>query len=784
MDILKSLEGKGIGYRMERQFRIPLLMDREKPVDSEKASTILVQGTPEERARLKVAGKNFVPVPLSSTEDVMELAAFQGAGRIEDLSHPDLASFLKDCENKGLSFLGRDLKPVGAYGAYNIIVDGRSGIWLEKDGFLLAHQQGGRDPAGIALELQGALSTLGEIDSARGDREWYGILKKPLGTAPLQVRREVLGILDKDLGLQKGQDVYNRIADVMRPGEDPRTLVEEYRRMNSACGSSLDHLGRIHLFNYTSAHPDLSRQNKDFLYKSVGQTRDLSAGIAFFETVMRPVREETLADRRDIASCMLSVAGEHSLSRYREAIESLKPEEKFADFGRDYAAALEGTGNYRDNRKEMESALEAMRALKDTPEEHLLYREIFRRTGISKRARAVLEEAIKPIRGESLKERASAFISILEVSDNRRDYHCAENALSLHKEAAKSLKEAENFRAPWDLMRLILTDLKGAENQAAQASEAFAFVRANLDENEAGRECFRALLAMGKSTEFAKMCLPAVLAERKGETRKEREEALRDLLGEPRSPRYAATAWAAIMESLGEGEKTGDNVRWFKELHEIKGSRAGADEEAAYFGADEEAAYFLDMKRIFHDDGEGISRFLARAKKIGLLDAAFLAENLLSKPLGESGRKEREEVFQALFDAMGGKGDAVISPIENYRVLAANLDPEETPLQNAERFLVLMKILGGPEQAKEARDGFSFISAEMRKGSFPGKTAREVTEELEKKILMGCTLEEAKSRLFLEATKPEISEDGASVVVGGVRLQVQKKDGSPKAENN
>jgi hypothetical protein len=71
----------------------------------------------------------------------------------------------------------------------------------------------------------------------------------------------------------------------------------------------------------------------------------------------------------------------------------------------------------------------------------------------------------------------------------------------------------------------------------------------------------------------------------------------------------------------------------------------------------------------------------------------------------------------------------------------------------------------------------------MAKGTFPGKTAAQVTTELVKELLISDTLQDAKDQLIHNATvkpgeggKTTISQDDEYVIIGGVKLKKKKTE--------
>lgn len=409
--------------------------------------------------------------------------------------------------------------------------------------------------------------------------------------------------------------------------------------------------------------------------------------------------------------------------------------------------------------------------LKDKPEQQKTFNAIFRESGDIQDTISAMEFLKNPLGSADAQAREEVFVSILQnekqVSDARDDFTFINDTMA----------KGEDFRSAGQLFSTLLGALKDQWNAGESARKAFTIIHSDYQNDPAVAGRFTTLLSTMKSVELAAEAYAALTKEVVIGEYADREAALVSISKGTRDGKEAIESFKAVAGELGKGESLTAEAEHLSALGQSLGYNSSLRPIDAY----------RETKALFKDNPYGFADFLELTTATKAYKETKEAWELLQKSSGQESYGERRELFGELL-AKGAplapaNSHEKITPekiateaIMNYRTVSEHLDGGESLRDGESRFLSLMGVLAGQKRGEETRDAFAFIDSEIRKGSFPGKTAKEVTLELMKILLITDSLDSAKAQLLHPVSDNKVIdvEDGF-VDIGGVKIPVKRK---------
>jgi hypothetical protein len=783
---LEALKSKGFTFFREKTSWVPLLGGR-KEISPEGAADILDKGSDKDRGSLSVKGQNLAFLPMQSTEDVREMQAFYLQGTSSQLPQGEMARLLADMEGLGYSFRaeGKDgMERIGTYGAYNIL----SGQWKEDAPFkgrILAESGGvtlaflteekAKDPMKLRTELKeakDAVSGLAQLNKGITSQE-LKMVGKSIGDTTFSERAGFFLELFKKEQKSELEDTVNSYRLVQKSSagerefrENAATMLRLYDELSSRETRDVQWS-----YNYIQENLKGKKDREEIFHRLLAATKDMNSSISGLQFIAAPGGSADIREKVFLALVEHEHDNEEAVKDFAVLEKNTKPGESIETASRELLDLMEHLdGKGRSARMARRGFMYLREELKDKPEQQKTFNAIFRESGDIQDTISAMEFLKNPLGSADAAAREEVFVSLLQnekqVSDARDDFTFINDKMA----------KGEDFRSAGRLFSTLLGALKDQWNAGESARKAFTIIHTDYQNDPAVAGRFTTLLSAMKSVELAAEAYTALSKEISIGEYADREAALMSISKGTRDGREAIDSFKAVAGELGKGESLAAEAEHLSALGQSLSYNSSLRPIDAY----------RETKALFKDNPGGFADFLELATATKAYKETREAWELLQKPSGNEGYAERRELFGELLAKGAPLAPAnsyeKITPdkvaaeaIMNYGTVSGHLDGGESLRDGASRFLSLMGVLAGQRRGEETRDAFAFIDSEVRKGSFPGKTAKEVTLELMKILLITDSLDSAKAQLLHPASGNSVIdvEDGF-VDIGGVKIPVKR----------
>lgn len=784
---LEALKGKGFTFLKEKSSWVPLLGGK-KEISPSGAADILEKGSEKEKGSLFVKGRNLAFLPLENTGDVQELQALYLKGTSTQLPKGELARLLADMEGLGYSFKseGKEgMEHIGTYGAYNML----SGQWKEKSPFkdrILAESGGitlavlteekAQDPMKLRTELKeakDAVAGLAQLNKGISSQE-LKMVGKSVGDTTFSERANFFLELFQKEQKSELEDTVNSYRLVQKNSsghkefrENAATMLRLYDELSSRETRDVQWS-----FNYIQENLKGDKDKKETFHRLLAATKDMNSSISGLQFIANPGGKGDAAVRERVFLSLVEHEhdNEEAVKDYGVLENSTKPGETLEATSRDLMDLMEHLEKKgRSTRMARRGFIYLREDLKDKPDQQKTFKAIFRETGDIQDTISAMEFLKNPLGSTDAEAREEVFVSILQnekqVSDARDDFTFIND----------NMAKGEDFRSAGHLFSTLLGALKDQWNAGESARKAFSIIHSDYQNDPGVAERFTTLLSSMKSVELAAEAYTALTKEVKIGEYAEREAALVSISEGTRDGKEAIDSFKAMAGELQKGENLAGEAGRLRTL----GQSLRYDSSLRPIDA------YRETKALFKDNAEGYANFLELATVTKAYKETMEAYDLLQKPAGKESYRERRELFGEILTKSAPPAAAhsynkaspekiAAEAIVNYRTVAEHLDSREPLKEGVSRFFSLMEVLAGEKRGEEARDAFTFIDSEMKKGSFPGMSAKEVTLELMKILLITDSLDSAKAQLLHPVSDNKVIdvEDGF-VDIGGVKIPIK-----------
>jgi hypothetical protein len=778
---LEALEIGGFRFTVPKQWRLPF-SDPRKAVSAAEAARILDTGSTEEKAGLEVKGDGMAFLPLRSADDALELDAFHGSLDPSRVGNADLASLLLDMQGLGYELRSSSAGGLGAYGAYNILTGdwkgvGPSGdVLIESGGVTLAALKEGKtvNPGAIRQELKEAKDAVAVLAGLHKDitAGEIALIGRPSGDSTFAERGRFFADLLTRVGdLRDTKNCYEIVAKAGSGaggfGNASAVMLRLFEDFDSRDARQVQWA-----FNYIQQNLRTSPRLVESFHGILKATRDLNNAIMGLQFIREPVKGESFEAREGIFLKLIEAErdSEKAIEDYGVIRRYTSAGETFEEAASDFAVLMEGAKKRGLGLEGTRRTFVALRTdLADKPEAKATFRNIFRQTGDFKETSDFVEFIERPIGSPDRAVRERAFLTVLS---GEKDTGAA---IEDYQFVASSMGKGENLQEGAEIFGGLLSDLQDDREPSGKARQAFEHIRKNCAGDKQAQEHYRSLFRKTHDASLAGSIFDELKKPVAAEAYSEREKSFLSVIEVEKDPRVALAVWKDIASTLEKGETIEGAVRQFSTLASTITREDWKKPIDAY----------RETRKLFRGDEKGLAAFVDLAGAVKSFKETKEAFELLQGAVKEETFGDRKSAFSALLKESfprGGKDtrenrlEAARDGIENYRTVASSLDGGEGLDEGAQRFAGLLKFLPGRNRSADCRDLFTFIAGEMKKGSFPGKSARGVTEDLAKLLLITDSLEMAKSRLLKPSGRAQstVEQGGGFVSVGGVKLPVKK----------
>lgn len=770
---LETLSDKGIGFYQLRTWRFPFVMGKYKEVEPEEAARIISGEKSNDSKNLKVKTPSTTYLPMDDAGDVKELEGFYSTGTVSGLKNRDMARFLKDAESSGLQLKDSDGSNVGAYGAYNLLTTGweksgrePSAVNLIREGVLLMKitPQKARDPFQVKKELKDAWKAFNELQSY-GSR-YLNEVGRPINDTPFTNRFEIFKNLEKNVSRKNALTAYTVIADSTGPKEDFKKVAGYFLDLEKKVGSRFDHLELMQAFNYARANLKGKPPLQQAYVEIINGTGDINDSIRGLQMITTPVNNETFWDRKDAMKNLVDTAGSEGVNMYEVVKENLLPGENVKSAADEFCKMYREVSDrfYSDTaRRQTPKAFSYMRTdLAGDKERREIYRDMFMSLGHHFKTLKIMGKLEESFRDTTYRERAEVLTGLLK-----------------HEDSEKALKDFEFIKAHTgkkeklaDVGKTFVDLLSAARDSyysSQKARKAFKYTRDKLKNDPSKIRSFTRILEKSTSYEDTVKIYEHIQKPVKNEDYKMREKvALRLMELELHQWQRFEKVYDTIGRHIYSGEDLKKVTEQFVAIYQAQG------DNSYYYEKSLEA--FTDMKEKSKTDRKSFDRYINVLKVLKDVDRTREAMNLLNRPVKNESYDDREAVLLEQYKTLQDSDNSSKEAIENYRVISSKIDKSETLKQANFRFRKLSDVLDGRKNPEKVRDAFSFIADEMKDGTFPGKSVKEVTDMLVKALLVSDSLSDAKDYLIHQQNPGKdgkIEKEDGFVVIGGVKLPVR-----------
>jgi len=401
-----------------------------------------------------------------------------------------------------------------------------------------------------------------------------------------------------------------------------------------------------------------------------------------------------------------------------------------------------------------------------------------------------LGAAMQNINAENLQKQLRIYCAPLrlkimgKLEESFRDTTYRERAevltgLLKHEYSENALKDFEFIKAHTGKKEKLadvgktFVDLLSAAGVGCYSSQktrkAFKYTRDKLKNDPSKIRSFTRILEKSKSYKDTVKIYEHIQKPVKNEDYKIREKvALRLMELELVQWQWFKKVYDTIGRHIYSGEDLKKVTEQFVAIYQAQGNNSYSYEKSL------EA--FTDMKEKSKTDRKSFDRYINVLKVLKDVDRTKEAMNLLNRPVKNESYDDREAILLEQNKTLQDSDNFSKEAIENYRVISSKIDKSETLKQANFRFRKLSDVLDGRKNPEKVRDAFSFIADEMKDGTFPGKSVKEVTDMLVKALLVSDSLSDAKDYLIHQQNPGKdgkIEKEDGFVVIGGVKLPVR-----------
>ncbi|MCD4782214.1 MAG: hypothetical protein K8T10_00135 [Candidatus Eremiobacteraeota bacterium] len=764
---IESLKKANVSFLKKKGFYIPFVTGKFAKIGADEVAKELSEGRDEDKKNLRVQPQGLGMMPIMDEGDVQELGAFHLTGATGLLPRNEIAGFLNDAVSSGMELKGLSGENLGAYGAYNYVTTGWESAGVEKQSVDLYRDGTAvlrltpdkiRDPFAVKKELKDAWDAYNTLE--KYGSKYLSTVGEPIGKTSFLKKFEIFEKLKKiEQGSDDAEIVYSVIEKKTESGEDFEKVASYYFDIRNEVDKYFDTMDALKAFNYARSNlkdnPVLSKAFVDI----VKGTGDVSDAIKALRLITAPVAKESFNDRREAMLMLTDVANNEGVEAYELASQYMLPGETIKDSAKEYAEMRKGQ-SYRSG-KQVPGAFEYMRTeLKDSPEQREIFKGLFKTIPDKFKAIRIMNSLKAPFGDSTYKERAEIMTGLLKSEDSEKAREDFEYIKGQTKKGEKLVDVGRLYADMLDAVK------KGYYQE--QARKAFKYVRDTLKQDPGKTSSFSKILRKSDYTSNAIKTYETIQKPVKGEDYQMRENTALKLLEHGDFKEN----YEVISKHIYSGETLEKVTDQFLAIHKAMGNKE--------YYTDESRKAFIDMKEKSKNDLTKFDRYINLLKEFKNFDLAKKAQELLEKPVKNEGYEAREEVLLNMLKWEDGSDNSSKDAVDNYETLVKNMDKDETLPDAQKRFKLLFDVLGAREKSEEVRDAFSFVGEHVKKGTFPGKNSREVTDELVRSLLISDSLEDAKEHLLFQANQGKDNSDNTIrheddyVIIGGVKLKKKK----------
>ena len=766
---LETLEDKNVKFFEQRSFYIPFVQGKFKEIDAGDVAGKLSTGTTEDKKKLRVQPQGLTMLPIMDEKDVKELEVFQVTGNAFSLPFNDTSVFLNDAASSGMELTSTSGVKLGAYGAYNYLTTGwseaevgKADVDLVRNGITMMRLTPDKmnDSFAVKKELKESWDAYNELEKMGG--RYLKEISDPIGETSFAKRFDIFKKIKAQNYNSKGAlTVYNVIAKRTEANETFEDAANYFLDLRTNLKDVFDSSETLQAFNYAKG----TLQGKPILEKAfadnIKKTRDINASVKAMRLMTTPIGSESFYDRRDAMQSLVDEVGERGVEAYEQVTSYLKPGENIKGAAAEFADLAKNVSSY--DMPQVTRAYEYMKTeLKDKPNMQAHFKSLFKR--IKNQYETVqMMNSLKPdFEGSTFDSRVKVMSNLLNHLGNYESRECFDWLKS-------QTKPGENFEKTGKLFTDVLDSVKGGSTyQVTNAKVIFNYARETLKEDPTK---VGTLLKLYNKSESAKKSINVYEKIQKpvgGESYAERKNTAIKLIPYDEFDEN----YQAVCDHIYPGDTMEKVTDQFIAVHQTMGDRS--------YTAKSRIA-FVERKEKSKNDPVKFDRYMKLLKEFKDFDSAKDAQDLLNKGVRNENYEDREKVLLDMFKWEAGASNADEDAVANYELLATRLDKKETLLEAQSRFKMLFDVLGSRDSSEETRDAFTFVADGMDAGTFTGKTAKQVTEELVKALLISDDLEDAKEHVLHLADqakggegKKTIKDNDEYVIIGGVKLKKRK----------
>ncbi|MDQ7821656.1 MAG: hypothetical protein RDV48_02550 [Candidatus Eremiobacteraeota bacterium] len=781
---LQNIETKGFSFFSKKSSWLPF-SDKHKALTAQGAAEVLEHGSAKEKGAIEVKRESLTYLPMESANDVRELDGLYGSLDMAKVERPDLLKLFGDVEGVGYSFKAKGEKgkeTVGAYGAYNLVTGDWKDIPLAREviidsgGVTLATIDSAKaaDPMKIREELKDAKDAVARL-AALGSHITQAEIKmvgKPVSGTTFAERAsffQELASRDKDLDDVK--NTYQLVAGASASKNDFNGSSATMLRLYDEVGS---HGTRDVQWAYNYIQQNLKESSPacESFHRLLKATGDLNSAINGLQFIQNPVGKEDLAAREHTFVALVEKErdNDEALRDYQALESHLGQGETLEGASKEFFSLMEGLEKRGKPLNRTRRGFVYLRTdLNGQKDRQESFGRIFREMGDIEESIRAMKFLKNPQGSQNYGVREGAFLAIL-AGEKDTGRACDDYSF-----VAKHLPEGLDLAGASSLFAGLLGDVKDSWDESDKARAAYQYLAEHHGTDPIAQERFRNILRHVKEVDAAGQVSSALNESLGSEAYEAREKSFFSILEVSRGYRDALENYRGVAALIAPGE----------DVDAAAGQFVILAKSLTYSYNESPLAAYRETRESFKDNPAGFAVFLDLAKSLERYDTTKEAYDLITAPVREESLEDRKEVFLRIAENCAPQAPMHASQaevnekkgkeaVENYRIISTKLNNAENLKDGAARFEKLASVMGGEKRGEEARDAFAFIAAEMERGSFPGKSAQEVTEELMKILLITDSLAQAKTQLLHPQSGNKIEEGDDFVIIGGVMLPVKK----------
>lgn len=787
---LKSLEEKGCKfYTKTSGWLASILTGKRKELTTSQAAEIIQSDQPKKNVEVKSDNLAFLPV--TCNDDVMELDAFYGARDLKTAGNHALAMLVSDMEGLGYTFKANiegGIEKIGTYGAYNLL----SGDWkdkpikreviVESGGVNIARlsEEKAKNPDEIRKELKSAKDSVSAILQAGKNitLQDISIVGKSIGDTTFSERAAFFMDLIRHCSGQHSDDIKNTYTLVAGKSGTKSEFVEgssQMIRLIKEIGMRKGIREAQWAFNYMNENLKGKSELQASFHRMLGATGDLNSAIQGLDFIIK-IESSKVSDEKEkifISLVEREKDNEEAIEDYKAIKENLKQGETMNDAAGELFDIMDGL---KEKRKSLKSARRGFTYIRqDLAGENKsreTFRKIFRETGDIKETIENMEFLRNSCSSDNPETKEEIFLKILHYVDSSNDARVDYGYISRNIPQGRDLKSAGTFFSD------LLSDLKGTLSKRTEAKKAYEFLNNSYKDDDEAINSYRKLLSRTLDAQLSTSIFTELQKPVKNETYESKENAFLKIYESTKDSEKSISFYNTIVQCIDDNENISESTEQFIVLsRSVRYDENETPQEA-----------YKQTKELFKNNHDGFKAFLEIAGSLKSYKETKDAYELLEKPVKNEDYNNRKAVLLDIMASGAPKTEdgklsenqrekkAAVDAVSNYRVISECLCGSESLSEGAQRFKMILGALSGDaKRCDETRDLFKFITDEMGKGSFPGKEANQVTEELMKILLLTDSIEMAKAQLLHPNSGNNVIEENDDfVIIGGIKVPVKK----------